>query len=268
MDKIKKAIERAKAETPAPRYRLPVGSPQPPQPVNSSTNLERWVQLAADPYALERHRIFVNQGNNALRFDQLRTRILGDMRDRGWKTLMITSPTIGCGKTVTAINVAMSMARQPEGFTILADLDLRKPQLATYLGVQREFDTFDLLKGRAGLGEVLFSLDVSGSRLVFLPTQMPAAQPAEVLSSMAMSELVASLKKVDKNGIVIFDMPPTLVADDVLAFMPRVDAVMLVVAAGQSRTHEVEEALQTIPESKLLGIVLSKSADKISQYYY
>ena len=59
-------------------------------------------------------------------FDILRTEVLRSMDLKGWKTLAVTSPTPSCGKTLTAVNLALSMARQPERQVLLADLDLRK----------------------------------------------------------------------------------------------------------------------------------------------
>lgn len=265
MDHIKKAIERAKAGRPATYAQSVETIATQHKDIGQKSVQDSIALLHADVDALEGRRIFARQGANAIGFDQLRTRVLGEMRDRGWRTLMITSPTIGCGKTTTAINLAMSMARQSEGFTILADLDLRKPQVAAYLEAQTEFDIYDLLTGKVGLSEVLFATDVSGPKLAFLPANKPAARPSEILSSSAMGALIKSLKAV--STVVIFDMPPILVADDVLALMPQVDGVLLVVAAGETKVHEAEEAQRAIPEKNFMGVVLSKSDEKINQYY-
>src|SRR5215510_11748796 len=68
-------------------------------------------------------------------FDMLRTQVLQSMNPKNWQFLAITSPTAGCGKTVTAINLALSIARQPELSALLIDMDLPKPAVAKYLGL-------------------------------------------------------------------------------------------------------------------------------------
>ena len=68
-------------------------------------------------------------------FDMLRTQILQSMHQNKWQVLAITSPTAGCGKTLTAINLALSVARQPECSALLVDMDLQKPQVARRLGI-------------------------------------------------------------------------------------------------------------------------------------
>ena len=68
-------------------------------------------------------------------YDMLRTQVLQEMDKKSWQFLAVTSPTAACGKTVTACNLAMSIARLPERSVLLVDLDLRKPMVAEYLGV-------------------------------------------------------------------------------------------------------------------------------------
>ena len=146
--------------------------------------------------------------------------------------IMVTSAVSGEGKSFSAINLAMSIARQTPGNTILADLDFRRPEVANYLGVGANADIHAVLKGQTPLDEVLFSLDVSGPRLLFLPARSPIAHPAETLTSPEARNLVGTLRSLAQQSFVIFDMPPMLFADDVIAFMPQIDAVLLVIAAG------------------------------------
>lgn len=267
MEQIKKAVARAKAarqlvEGQVPRRPSFTPAIQHEPDSLPSVNLNRaW---------LESQRIIAHQGSNSqtARFDMLRTKVLQDMRERGLQTLVLTSPTVGCGKTVTAINLAMSIARLAESYVVLADLDLRRPQLSNYLGLKPQHDISDVLSNRASLQETLITTDVVGPSLAILPTSAPVADPSEVLTSPEMRKLTAELKAVAGQGLVIFDMPPMLVADDVIAFLPFVDAVLLISAAGQTHSQDVESCERLLPENKFLGHVLTKTDEAASSYYY
>ena len=98
----------------------------------------RFNEVALDWSHLEQHRII---GHNVADprskvFDVLRTQVLQAMDQKNWQFLAITSPTEGCGKTVTAINLALSIARQPERSALLIDMDLQRPTVANYLGIK------------------------------------------------------------------------------------------------------------------------------------
>jgi len=110
-----------------------------------------WIQeVKLDVGQLQSERIFAFDGKDlrSRSFDMLRTEILQSMDQKGWRTLAVTSPTPRCGKTVTAVNLALSVARQRERQVILADLDLRKPNLATCLGLKCSEGTAGVIEGR------------------------------------------------------------------------------------------------------------------------
>ncbi len=271
MDQIKRAIERSKSER---LPDMPRAMPRQGLPAMESPALPNggpaFRYVAADPAVLERNRIVAHSGGNPLSmgFNLLRTTVSQAMTERRMKTVLVTSPTAGCGKTVTSINLAMSMARQTQGNTILADLDFRRPWIANYLGLSVNADIHAVLKGQTPLEEVLFSVDVSGPKLLFLPARSPIAHPAETLTSVDMRNLITRLKAIAQQSFVIFDMPPMLFADDVIAFLPQADAVLLVIASGQTTAQEVENCKRMIPEEKFLGLVLAKSKEKSAQDDY
>ena len=126
----------------------------------------------------------------------------------------------------------------------------------------------DVLTGEASLEEALLTTDIAGPRMAVLPCRGPVAHPSEILSSPMAHAIVEQLKAASGNATVIFDMPPMLVADDVLAFLPFIDAMIMVVAAGQTKAHEIESCQRSLPEDKFLGIVLTKSTDGGENYYY
>ena len=274
MEQIKQAIAMARASGAAvPQARVAVPRRETDAAPGGPPFVLQWrdaLKVSLDRAHLERCRIVAHSATNPNSggFDMLRTKVLQEMQGRGWQTLLLTSPMAGCGKTVTAINLALSIARQPENFVILADCDLRKPQVAADLGFAPAADIVAVIEGTAALEDALFQTDVGGPNLLVLPALSGARSPADILASPRMGELVVALKNARANVTVIFDMPPMLVSDDVIAFMPRVDGALLVVAANQTKLPEIESCERSLPESKYLGTLLSKSLEASASYSY
>jgi protein-tyrosine kinase len=269
MDQIKKAIERAKAS------RGLADAPRPAPPAHRNGSFPAWKigqmqAVALNPAHLERAKIVAHDGKNpmSIGFDMLRTKLFLDMKERNWKSVLITSPTASCGKTVTAANLAMSIARQPERRVILVDCDLRKPQVSNVLGFRPQRGISDVIKGTATLDEAMYCAEAGNAKIWVLPAGPPNPNPTETLISPRMKELVAALASTGDNVTIIFDSPPVLVSDDVIAFLPQVDGVLLAVAANQSRAHEVESSMRNLPEEKFLGTVLTKSSETSGTYNY
>ena len=167
----------------------------------------------------------------------LRTHVLQRMRTNGWKTLAITSPGEGNGKTLTAINLAISLAREVNQTILLVDLDLRRPSLGRYFVEGTTRGLSDYLTEGADLADVLLHPGIE--RLVILPGNHSFTQSSEMLSSPRMVQLVQDLKTRYADRLILFDMPPLLAGDDVIAFLPYVDAVMLVIEEGKTTKDEL-----------------------------
>lgn len=217
---------------------------------------------------LEKNRIvaFDKKDPKCMTFDLLRTHVLQKMEDKGWRTLAITSPSPGAGKTVVAINLAMSIAQQTNKTAMLVDFDLRRPKVGTYLGIPMEKSLNELLDGTADLRDVLINPDMP--RLVVLPTRSAVRNSSETLSSKMTADLIKDLRERYKSRIVIFDLPPLLVADDAIALLPQIDCVLMVVANGMSTKREIEDSLHLLPTDSLLGTVLNKADVESQAYYY
>lgn len=221
-----------------------------------------------DPRHLEEHRIITmdTEDPNSISFDILRTQILAKMEANGWRTLAITSPTPGCGKTVVAINLALSIAKQTDYTALLVDFDLRRPQVASYLGLPREKDLADFLDGKIDLTEALVNPGIP--RFVVLPNRRPMKNSTELLTSRKVKALVEDLRNRYEKRICIFDLPPLKSTDDAIAFLPQVDCVLMVVASGETRPGEVKDCRRQLQSSNLLGVVLNKSTNVAKTYYY
>lgn len=274
MERIKQAIEKVKNQQPNEASQL-----AQPYPDNQSTtpaqdeDLEevsykhtRVVPLQAEH--LEKNRIVAFNRNDpkSMTFDLLRTKVLQKMVENGWRTLAITSPTPESGKTVVAINLAMSIAKQTNKTAMLVDFDLRRPKIGAYLGIQMEKSLNDLLEGTVEIADVLVNPDMP--RLVVLPAKKPVKKSTEILSSKKISGMIKDLRERFESRIVIFDLPPVLVTDDAIALLPQIDCVLMVIANGMSSKREIEDSLRHLPAEKLVGVIFNKVEVEPAPYYY
>ena len=277
MERIKQAIEKVKSQREASRPAKPYpdnqGTTFPQRSSQVHEGLEdisykhtRVVKLRMEH--LEKNRIVAlnKKDPKSMIFDLLRTHVLQKMEENGWRTLAITSPTPEAGKTVVAINLAMSIAQQTNKTTMLVDFDLRRPKIGAYLGITLEKSLNDLLDGTAELPDVLVNPDMP--RLVVLPTRNPVKKPSETLSSKKITDLIKDLRERYESRIVIFDLPPVLVTDDAIALLPQIDCVLMVVANGMSTKREIEDSLRLLPAANLIGTILNKAEIEPRAYYY
>ena len=197
----------------------------------------------------------------------LRTRVWQQMRSNGWKTLGITSANPGEGKTLTAINLAVSLAMMEVVHNVvLVDLDMRHPSIHSYLGFWPENGVSDYLKGDITLAEM--SVNPGVGKVVLLPSNVPVANSSELLSSSKVQHLIQEIKACFPSSLILFDLPPLLLTDDVLVFAPSVDAFLFVIEEGKSRTDEVTRAIDMLNDANLLGTVLNKSEESAHGYGY
>ena len=190
----------------------------------------------------------------------LRTRVLQRLRASRFNVIGVTAASPGEGKTLTAINFAYTLAQAVNHQVVLLDLDLRRPSVHEYLGISPPKDLFDLLDGSAKLEEVLVC--PNANRMAVITCQSPIRDSSEVLSSPEMASIIHQLKSLGPNTITVVDLPPALASDDVIAFSPLVDALMLVVAQGQCRREDLREAEEMLRDYEILGVVLNQSRDK------
>jgi Mrp family chromosome partitioning ATPase len=193
--------------------------------------------------------------------------LLQALHDNRWSRVAITSPTKGCGKTMVSCNLAFSLARQPETRCMLIDLDLRMPQLALRLGQSEGPAIEPYLLGEVPPSD--YFRRVGANLAIGLNTGRVWNAAELVQSSRVAATLAASLELLRPN-VVIFDTPPMLTSDDVLAFLPNVDGVLLVAGGGETTAREIEECERLMAEhTNFLGVVLNKAEDSgMSSYRY
>ena len=215
----------------------------------------------------QQHRVITNNEEPiaSSAYKILRTRILQRMRSNGWRTLAVTGTCPNEGKTLTAINLALSMARDVNTTTVLVDLDLRRPTVHKYLNYTPRYGILDCFSGRATIEEAMVSPGIE--RLGLLLNIEAIEDSSETLGSPKMSQLMTKLK-TGTDRIVIFDMPPLLASDDVLAFGPLVDAVLIVTAEGITQRETLLQSKEISQDMNIIGTVLNKSSDTTNKYYY
>jgi Mrp family chromosome partitioning ATPase len=223
-------------------------------------------KLTLSPQVLRQNRIVAAfDGPNNEAYGALRTHVLQSMTNRGWYLLGVTSPTSGAGKTLTAINLAIMLAKNPRHNVLLVDLDIRHASVHRYLGCAPEFSLLDYLLGNVELKDALVDPGIHSLTILF--GSSGARGGSEMLTGERMAELLATVRQRTPRQWVIFDLPPVLQADDVMAFSPLVDANLLIVEAGVSKRHEIQRAIEILQRTEFLGTVLNKSREPLYAYY-
>ncbi len=267
MEKIKQALQRAREAQQDTATARTDAAPRPGAPVEQRITYSQTRVARIKPSVLRKHRALTGDDNDAAlaAFRMLRTQVLQRLQANQWNALAITSPGPGQGKTLTAVNLALSLAREVNYTVLLVDLDMRHPGVHKNFGLQPEYGIADYILHDRPLSEILINPDIE--RLVILPCKEALPNSSETLSSPKMVQLVDELKNRYPSRLVLFDLPPILSADDALAFSPYVDASLLIIEEGKTTREELEHAVGLLQGTQLLGTVLNKSHEKITPYY-
>jgi len=181
-------------------------------------------------------------------------------------TVIVTSAQPGEGKTATAANLARVMALGGQR-VVLADLDLRHPDIHRWFGASNDAGVTDILLGRGTIDGSLRYVDVSsgstGARgLYLLPTGSPVANPTELLGSRRMAELLDAL--ATQADIVVIDTPPVLPVADTLVIGRMAAGAILVAEARKTPVAAIQRAKDALTRSqtRLLGLVVNKMQAK------
>jgi len=175
-------------------------------------------------------------------FKILSTQVMQRMTENHWNSLIVTSVGDDEGKTTTAINLGISIAKEIEYSVLLVDGNLRKPELHSYFGIKPELGLSDYLKGDLDLADVLVRPN-GIDHFVLLPGGQPLMNSTEMLGSPKMCTLSEELKNRYPKRIVIFDMPPVLNVADTVSFCPCADCALLVVEDDVTKESELRQAI-------------------------
>jgi capsular exopolysaccharide synthesis family protein len=234
-------------------YATPAAEPATPAPgrVVSAGRISPLLVAAIAPHALA-----------AEQYRTLRTRIATADHGHPRRVLLVTSPAKGDGKSVTAANLALTMAQEFNRRIVLVDADLRRPTLHRLLGVPSHPGLSEVLKGEVALDEALVHLPEY--QLTVLPAGARVDRQTELLGSQAMRRTIEALRS--RFDRVVLDTPPALPLADVAVVAPMTDGLVLVVRAGATPKPLIERALAACDESRLLGLVLNDTGDRDAAY--
>lgn len=198
-------------------------------------------------------------------FDLLRTRLRQTTQERGWTNIAITAPTSGCGNTFTCVNLALSLSRISGSRTVLMDMNLRKPGVAQALDMRPRGSMGDFLHGHAPISDHM--IRVSDTLALGLNNKADG-NAADTLQAAETAHTLERMRAALQPELVIYDMPAMLAFDDVSAFLPNLDAVLLVSDGTKTMGRELMEC-ERLLEGKvpLLGVVLNRARNNsIKQY--
>ena len=258
MEELSKAVERFKRSHGAESWReAPAASRSVPPPIVYS----RTRTVECEEEVLRRNRVLAafERGSFVDSYQLLRTQVLHRLRENNWSVLGVTSPRTHEGKTLTAVNLAITLAMEKTQTVMLIDAELQQPQVHALLGLGASTGLVDYVLEDMPLEDVL--VYPSLGRLVVLPGGRPIHRSADVLTSPRMAALLAEVKYRYPARIIVVDLPPLLTRADVLAIAPSLDALLLVVEEGATTRPDVEEALALVRGAvPVLGTVLNQAA--------
>ena len=179
--------------------------------------------------------------------------------DKFSNLLMVTSAIAGEGKSLTAVNLAISMAQEYDLTVLLVDADLRRPRVHTYLGFEQTIGLSDCLQDGIDIGEAIVKTDIE--KLSVISAGREVEKPLELLASKKMQDLMAELKHRYNDRYVIIDTPPLLPFAETRALAHLVDGVIFVVHAEVTPVDSVLEAKEILKGCSILGVVLNDSTE-------
>lgn len=267
----------ADTATPAPAGTAPAAAVPPPEaptappkspkqaarhshlPTAARVRFTRTRQVEPENRKLLYNRVIAGEGDDPRVeiYRQLRAQVLGAMQRNGWKTLAITSAHENAGKTLTAVNLAIAMSKEVNQTVMLVDLDLRKPNVHTTLGVEIDAGIVDHLAQGTPLENIL--INPGFPRLVVLPGLPQGRHVSEILTSPEMKTFLGDITSRYPDRIIIFDLPPLLRNDDAMVFVPVADCCLMVVEDGVTTPDQLERCRGLLKNARLLGTVLNKA---------
>ena len=262
MSKLKKAMEKAKAQ------RREYGSEpfeegtekslrESDGEVNPTYYITRTISVKPD--ILRRNKVIslFHEESVTDQIKILRTQILGTMERTGGNSLLITSARPGEGKTLTAINLAISISYEVDHTVLLVDANLRSPSVHTYLGLNMEKGLSDFLLQKADIPDLLINPGID--KLVILPGGKALPNSSELLGGPRMEALVAEIKKRYPDRFIIFDSSSLLESADPLVCADFADGILLVAEAEKTPVDDVKKAMELLNDKKLIGTLLNKA---------
>ena len=218
-----------------------------------------------DPDVLRRNKVISLFHDHKMtdHINLLRAQVINSLAKMGGNSILITSANPGEGKTFTAINLGISIAKELNRTVLLVDADLKNPTIHHYdfasdfFGVDVNRGLADYLLGEAELPDLLINPGIE--KLTILPAGRAVPNSSELLGSPRMEAMIKEIKnRYSKERIVIFDCSSLLASPDPLVFSHLVDSILLVVEAEKTTPNQVKRVMELLNGRHVLGTVLNK----------
>ena len=196
----------------------------------------------------------------------LRTKIQLLTRQKGWNTVMITSPQPSEGKTLTSVNLALTFSKVYNQTVLLVDCDLRHQNIHKVLGLHSNLGLMNYLLKDQPLEELIIWPGVD--KLTLISGGRTINNSSELLGSPQMKTLIHEMKSRYQDRYVIFDTSPVLIGDDAISLAHCIDGIVMVVEEGRTSMKDVKKALEMLPQEKFLGFVLNRQTGALGDKYY
>ncbi len=229
-------------------------------------------EAGIDPAGVNRHLVSITDpySTAAEEYRKLRAKIMRATEANYLNTIMVTSSQAGEGKSMTAINLAVTIAQEIDHTVLLVDADLRRSSIHTYLGIKPEAGLSDFLESRAELSDVMIKTGIG--KLVLLPAGNPPKNPSELISSERMRILIRELKFRYRDRYIIIDSSPLLLTADALSLCEYTDGIIFVVQADRTSMKAATQAASLLKGHNVLGTVFNDVpkhlAKNLYPYYY
>jgi len=249
MSRIESALEKVALRRSRTMENVPRPAPSfiPPPTRNEIRIANPLLVTANDPHT------FV-----AEEYRKLKSDLVNVTRKEGFQnTLMVTSSLSSEGKSITSLNLAISLAQEHDHTVLLVDADLRRPSICSYLGIEAKLGLADCLTDGVDVSEALVRTGIG--KLSLLPAGKQVKNPVEIFSSQKMRKLMLELKHRYPDRYIIIDTPPVLPFSESRTLSTIVDGVVFVVKEGVASLSEITEALGYLKGPKLLGIVYNEA---------
>jgi len=187
----------------------------------------------------------------------LRTMVLSGIRPKGHRTIEVTSFKEGEGKSLTSVNLAITLANESRQNILLVDMDLRRPSIHSILGIDIKPGLKDYFESDTPIEDIMIHPGIE--RLTVLPAGGRMDNSTEIMGSPRMENLIRDIRKRYQDRYIIFDSPALNRCSDPIVLSSYVDAILLIARANYTTTEDITAGMALVKEKNVLGIVLNDS---------
>lgn len=276
MSIVENALEKSRAAGQKPRAPQRRSGEDPAVRVRQAAAIDPGLRIRPKRVALDadecrQRRLLLpgadeHDGAAVAAYRMLRTRLLHRLRSNQWTTIGITSAGQNDGKTLTALNLSLSLAREKSREIVLLDMDMRNPSVCRTLGVEPPFELRRYLETGERAQEMFMS--VCSDNLLVAGNTSSTPSASELLASPRFDELLGVVRHGAVDPVIVIDLPPVLLTDDALVVAPKIDAFLVVASEGTTNRTDVVKTLDLLKDFHVAGVTLNRAVDGTPGYDY